>query len=408
MEKPLHLLYQHQLETSGGDADQIQLLRQPMREIIVHFPVTLEDGSRSLFKGYRVQHNNALGPFKGGLRFHEIVYLDECKALAGWMTIKCALQRLPFGGAKGGIKFDPRARSAEDVRRVARGFCHAIRSHIGSKVDIPAPDVGTNSELMDCMTRAYNVGTDVPDLAVFTGKSIGRGGSLGRTEATGQGVVWCMEAFARRHPNTTALSGSTFVVQGFGNVGSHVAKLLVARGATCVGAGDHTGYIVDSKGLDVAALCAHVTATGGVAGLPSTTVVDKATFFARECTFVIPAALELQIDEAVAATLRCEAVIEAANGPTTAEAERLLQERRIPVVPDVLCNSGGVVVSYFEWVQNLRYEQWTAEGVGKRLQASMETAVARVFDRADADGCSLRRAAFREALDTLGRASSAI
>ena len=399
MEKRLYELFSAQLDAACLDPSHTLALKQPMREIIVHFPVTLRYGRCVLFKGYRVQHNNARGPFKGGLRFHEIVYLDECKALAGWMTIKCALQKLPFGGAKGGIKFNPREYDSEDVLRIALAFCGAIRRDIGSKIDIPAPDVGTNGPIIDAMTDAFNEGLAVRDDAAFTGKSVMRGGSLGRVEATGRGVVACVREYAKRKNLT--LSGMTYIVQGFGNVGSQIARLLASHGLACIGVGDHTGYIVSDEGFDVHVLAEHVRQHGGVANHSSGVAVDKAGFFATQCDFVIPAALELQIDVEIASKMRCLAVFEAANGPTDVAAEDTLLSRGVDVVPDVLCNSGGVVVSYFEWLQNLRYESWTEEKVNGRLDAAMTDAFERVVDRAMSDGCSYRKAAFAVAIDAI-------
>lgn len=254
-------------------------------------------------KGYRVQHNNFCGPFKGGLRFHEIVYLDECKALAGWMTIKCALQNLPFGGAKGGIKFDPRAYVPMDVEKIAFAFCKAIRPYIGSHIDIPAPDVGTNARIMDIMTDAYNDSLRERDSAVFTGKSVVRGGSEGRAAATGMGVFLNIREYA--NAKGIDLKGATYIVQGFGNVGSHTAALLAPLGMVCVGIGDHTGYIACEEGFNVHRVGDYVKAHGGVQGYANGVVVDgKDDFFAIECDFVIPAALELQIDDTTATRIR--------------------------------------------------------------------------------------------------------
>ena len=314
--KDLYKLFQEQLTDAETDAIKctVQLLHQPANEIIVNFPVTLSDGSCEVMKGYRVQHNNFCGPFKGGLRFHEIVYLDECKALAGWMTIKCALQRLPFGGAKGGIKFNPRTYAPADVEKIAFAFCKAIRPYIGPHVDIPAPDVGTNARLMDVMTDAYNDSCRVRETAVFTGKSVVRGGSEGRAAATGMGVYINVREYAKH--KGIGLKGATYIIQGFGNVGSHTAALLAPLGMVCVGIGDHTAYLACEEGFNVHRVSEHVKAHGGVRGYVNGTVIDsRESFFEIECDFVIPAALELQIDDTVAARMKCRAVFEAANGP---------------------------------------------------------------------------------------------
>ena len=315
------------------------------------------------------------------------------------MTIKCALQRLPFGGAKGGIKFDPREHSAADVEAITRAFCAAIRSSIGSRVDIPAPDVGTTARLMDCMARAYNEGRDVPDRAVVTGKSVACGGSEGRAAATGRGVVVCLREYARSL--NWDLKGATYVVQGFGNVGSHAARLLSAHGMVCVGVGDHTGYLRCDEGFNVHQLAEHVRDHGGVAGYPHGEAVAREAFFAAECDVVVPAALELQVTPAIARQMRCRVVVEAANGPVDADADAVLRERGIEVLPDVLCNSGGVVVSYYEWLQNLRHEAWTEDDVLRRLDEAMRNAFDDVMNEAARERCTPRQAAFRLALQRL-------
>lgn len=388
----LYDLYQSQLDALDDDSDTITMLRQPMREIMVHFQCRLEDGKLHTFKGYRVQHNNLVGPYKGGMRYDGIVHLDECKALAAWMTIKCALQNLPFGGAKGGIKFNPREYTHADLRRISTGFCDAIHSYIGSSQDIPAPDVGTNSQIMDWMTAAYNRKSTVRDMGVFTGKSVGFGGSEGRVSATGRGVMICMREYAKMH--SLDLTGATFIVQGFGNVGSHAAQLMTKLGMVCVGVGDHTGYLECSEGFNVYKLSEYAKANRCIQGYTSGNEISKADFFAIKCDFVIPAALELQITAELAETMQCRAVFEAANGPTTFDADVVLDRRGIDVVPDVLCNSGGVVVSYVEWLQNVHHEAWSAERVERFLDERMTSSFARVYELSHERTCTPRKAAF--------------
>lgn len=403
-EDDLYDLFLGQLDGAGLPDEQTQLLRQPMREIIVNFPVVLSSGARVLFKGYRIVHNTFLGPSKGGLRFHEIVSLNECKSLAAWMTIKCALARLPFGGAKGGVKFNPKEFNAADIERISVAFCLAIRPHLGSKIDIPAPDVGTNSQIMDWMTKAYNLGAEVPDMGVFTGKSVGRGGSEGRMAATGRGVVCCLRAYAEKRG--IDLCGKTYIIQGFGNVGSHTARLLGFLGMVCIGASDATGCIVNEEGINLHRLLEHTTSAGGIAGYTGhgNSSIENAHFFQIPCDFVIPAALELQINDEVAKGMKCIAVVEAANGPTSLSAERILKERGIDVLPDVVVNSGGVVVSYYEWIQNSRYESWTEQVVTQRLEEKMRETFDRVDRRAIREQITYRQAAFRDAIETLNMA----
>lgn len=400
----LYTLFQNQLSNieehmSTEENKTLKLLKQPMNEIIVNFPVKLDCGETVLFKGYRIQHNNFRGPFKGGLRFHEIVHLDECKALAGWMTLKCSLQNLPFGGGKGGIKFNPRDYSAENLERISRSFCKAIHNYIGSDIDIPAPDAGTNSKIMDWMTSEYNAKSAKRDMAVFTGKSVKFGGSHGRMAATGQGVTICIREYAKW--KNIDLKGKTYLLQGFGNVGSFTAQLLNTLGLVCVGVGDFSGYLLCSEGFNIHKLNEHVKQNGCVGNYESGKKVSREEFFKHSCDILIPAALELQITEEVAKTLNCKLVVEAANGPTTHDADIIMKEANIDVLPDVLCNSGGVVVSYYEWLQNLRHESWPQEQVEKQLDERMVSTFHKVVECSNKNNCSLRDAAFTIAVENL-------
>ena len=395
MSSTVYELYQKQLDAADAPA----IYYQPKNEIIVNFPVKLSSGEVVLFKGYRVQHNNSRGPFKGGLRFDSVVHLDECKALAGWMTIKCALQKLPFGGAKGGIKFDPRSYSQEDVLNISRAFCSAIHSYIGSNCDIPAPDVGSNSLIMDAMTKEYNLKLTTRDYGVFTGKSVDFAGSEGRNDATGMGVKICIEEFAKM--KGADLRGKTFIVQGFGNVGSAVARLLSPLGLVCIGIGDHTGYKMSVEGFNIHRLCEHVRTERSIAGYDHGKDCTNEDFFAISCDYIIPAALELQITESIAKNMKCTAIFEAANGPTTFEADSILYEKNIHVFPDVLCNSGGVVVSYYEWLQNRSYEHWTESDVHKKLTDRMKSVFNEVVSVSIKDNIPYRTAAFKIALENI-------
>ena len=405
-EKNLNTLFQNQLdsiskfvESNSDKRNTLNILKQPMNEIIVNFPVKLKSGEIEIFKGYRVQHNNFRGPFKGGLRFHEIVYLDECKALAGWMTLKCSLQELPFGGGKGGIKFNPRDYESQDLENISKSFCNAIHSYIGSEVDIPAPDIGTNSVIMDWMVSKYNERSVRRDMAVFTGKSVCCGGSKGRHEATGQGVAICIREYAKF--KNISLKGRTYILQGFGNVGSCTAQILNSLGMVCVGVGDHTGYYTCKEGFNIHKLKEYVNEKKCVKDYEAGELKTKEEFFKTTCDFVIPAALELQITRETVENLDCMAIIEAANGPVTDDADMLLGQKNIDVVPDVLCNSGGVIVSYYEWLQNLRYEYWNEEKIKNDLDERMTNTFLKVVELSKANECSLRQACFIIALDNL-------
>ncbi|MCL4159506.1 UNVERIFIED_CONTAM: hypothetical protein GTU68_054842 [Idotea baltica] len=380
-----------------------QILSHPKNEIIVNFPVTLDDGSKKVFTGYRIQHNNLLGPFKGGLRFHPDVDLDEVKALAAWMTFKTALVGIPFGGAKGGVTIDPSQYSNEEMRRIVRRFTHALGSNIGPDHDIPAPDVGTSSQTMDWVMDTYaNIqppGFRQSVKGVVTGKSVEVGGSLGREAATGRGVLyslrhWCGESGIR-------LDDLSVAVQGFGNVGSFFAELAAEAGCKIVGVADHTGTIANPDGIEVAKLRDWVAENGGINDYPGATNIGTEEFFKLDIDVLVPAALENQITEERAKVLRCRVVVEAANGPTTPEAEVVLAERGIEVVPDILANAGGVIVSYFEWLQNKSARAWSFDDVDNRLRELVWQAHDKVVDRRKELNCSRREAAYVVALDRI-------
>lgn len=378
------------------------IVGQPMREIMIHFPVRLTDGTMKIFKGYRVQHNNILGPFKGGIRYHEDVYLDECKALAAWMTLKCALQRLPLGGGKGGIKFNPREYGDEDLRRITRGFTFALQRDIGPYHDVPAPDMGTNEKTMDWLMYAFSEREGRTTYGVTTGKSLHCGGSLGRPSATAMGIRHCFNEWARTRRPGVDLASMSFAVQGFGNVGGFTAKLFCDLGLCLKAVGDHTGYWYCETGLDVHALerwaKTHRCLKGIEEVLPTATPITREEFFGVEVTVFVPAALELQVGEAEAKSLKCEVVIEGANGPCDLAADATFEERGIDLIPDILANSGGVTVSYAEWVQNKRQAEWSEGEVGEFLRAHMTKAFHRVVEYAGEKGVSLRTAAHRLAL----------
>jgi glutamate dehydrogenase (NAD(P)+) len=379
------------------------ILSQPKNEIIVNFPVRMDSGEVRLFKGYRVQHNNLLGPFKGGIRYHPMVSLDDVKALAAMMTWKSALMRLPFGGGKGGIKFDPHSVSRQELQRITRRFTHALGENIGPEYDIPAPDVGTSGQIMAWMMDTYSnmVGAEHKQSVkgVVTGKPVASGGTLGRAKATGQGLVFCILEWAKEHAFT--LEGSTMSVQGFGNVGSNTAVILSKLGVSTIAVGDHTGYLYNPEGFNAHKLQDYVEAHGSIAGYPGGKPITREEFFATKADIFAPCALENQIGEAEARALEVRLVGEGANGPCNPAGERVLLEKGIDILPDVLANSGGVTVSYYEWVQNKRSESWSEEEVDARLEVAMKRAYREVSDFARQRKCEMRVAAYGIALQRI-------
>ncbi|MEM6459511.1 MAG: Glu/Leu/Phe/Val dehydrogenase [Planctomycetota bacterium] len=377
------------------------IMAQPKNELMVHFPVAMDDGSYRLFKGYRVQHNNILGPYKGGVRFHAGVSLDHVKALAVLMTMKCSLADLPLGGGKGGVQVDPRSLSTDELRRLTRRFTSALGDNIGPDHDIPAPDVGTDAQVMAWMADTYVNFTQVAHrgsgVAVVTGKPLAFGGSAGREKATGQGLVFVLEDLLPEMG--LPLDRLSYSVIGFGNVGSWTARLLQRHGATLDAVLDHTGAITSEDGLDAEALAEHVAATGGVAGFAGSRPIGGDDFYRREVDLLVPAALEQMIDEENAGLLNCKVLAEAANAPTTPAGERVLVDRGVRVLPAILCNCGGVTVSYFEWRQNRASDRWEAKEVDDELRKHMRSATAKVLRQADRLGCDMRSAAYAAALD---------
>ena len=348
------------------------LLNLPNNEITVNFPVTLENGDQKFFTGYRVQHNNILGPYKGGLRYSPHVTLDECKALATWMTFKCALLNIPLGGGKGGLKINKNDYSKNDLKLITENFSKALYPFIGPYKDIPAPDMNTNSEIIDWMVNA-NKSSKPLHKATFTGKSIKNGGSLGRTEATGFGVSEIYKNYCRVH--AIKPENTTYILQGFGNVGSNAAICLNKQNAKLLAVGDHTGYYKHAKFQTISEINEMVKYNDknkSLQGFPLLKPISDKEFWALKCTFIIPAALESQITLDNVGLLDCKCIIEGANGPVDSAAEEELLNKFIDVIPDILANSGGVLVSYYEWVQNTRNEFWEREKVlgsaAKKLQ----------------------------------------
>jgi glutamate dehydrogenase (NAD(P)+) len=379
------------------------ILSQPKNEIIVNFPVRMDSGEVRLFKGYRVQHNNLLGPFKGGMRYHPQVALDDVKALAAMMTWKSSLLRLPFGGGKGGIKFDPHSVSKQELQRITRRFTHALAENIGPEYDIPAPDVGTNSQAMAWMMDTYMnmVGSAQKQMVkgVVTGKPVASGGTLGRQKATGQGLVFCILEWAKERGFT--LEGSTMIVQGYGNVGSNTAAILSKLGVSTIAVGDHTGYMYNPEGFNAHKLQDHVEAHGSIAGYPGGKAITREEFFATKADIFAPCALENQVGDAEAKALDVKLVAEGANGPCNPAGERAVLDKGIDLLPDVLANSGGVTVSYYEWVQNKRSETWSEEEVDARLEVAMKRAYREVSEFARHNKCDMRVAAYAIALQRI-------
>jgi len=375
-------------------------------ELVVHFPVKMDSGEVEVFTGYRVQHNNALGPYKGGLRYHPTVDLDAAKALAMWMTWKTALAGLPYGGAKGGIQIDPKNYSTAELERITRRFTYALGDNIGPELDIPAPDINTNSQTMAWILDTY-MSTKAPNersknLHVVTGKPLGAGGSEGRDRATGFGVFLCVKFWAEKQK--IDLKDKTFIVQGFGNVGFWASRYLEREGARLVAVQDVTGTYFNDQGISVEELNDYQKSVGSLEGFKNADLVPKDKFFGIDCDICIPAALGNQITANNAADIKARVIAEGANGPTDVEAEEILLQRGIMIIPDILCNSGGVIGSYFEWLQNRNGEIWTMEEVMEKLEKKLKTSFDKVMSVSEKRQVDARTAAFIIAIERLEQA----
>jgi glutamate dehydrogenase (NAD(P)+) len=375
-----------------------ETLKRPKRALIVDVPIEMDDGSVAHFEGFRVQHNLSRGPGKGGVRYHPDVTLEEVMALAAWMTVKCAAVNLPYGGAKGGIRVDPRQLSLKELERVTRRYTSEIGIIIGPQRDIPAPDVNTNPQIMAWMMDTYSMNTGTTATGVVTGKPLHLGGSLGRVKATGRGVFVTGREAARRIG--LGLEGARVAVQGMGNVGSSAAELFVQAGARIVAMQDHTGTVVSPQGFDMASTMEVLRREGGIAGCTGETIANE-DFWDVDCDILIPAALEGQITPARARRIKARLVLEGANGPTLPQADDVLTERNVLVVPDVICNAGGVTVSYFEWVQDFSSFFWSEDEINVRLDKIMVDALKRIWDTADRHKVSLRTATFAVACERI-------
>ncbi|MFH0918946.1 MAG: Glu/Leu/Phe/Val dehydrogenase [Fibrobacterota bacterium] len=385
------------------DDDIRKILGKPMNEIMVNFPVKMDNGHVATFSGYRVQHNNVLGPFKGGLRYHPMVNIDEVRALAAWMTWKCAIAGLPYGGAKGGIQIDPKKYSIHELERITRRFTYALGDSIGPDYDIPAPDVNTNPQIMAWILDTY-LSTVPPQerlrsIHVVTGKPLESGGSVGRNKATGQGIVYTIERWAK--DNKVDLKKTTFFVQGFGNVGSWAALILCKLGAKLVAVEDVNGAIADKNGIDPEKLQEYIKAGKAISKFPGAKLVDHKAFIATKADIFIPAAMERQITKETAPFLNVRLVAEGANGPMDIDGDALMQKKGIDVLPDVLCNSGGVIVSYYEWLQNKRSESWDLEEVDGKLKKRIGDAYENVMVAKKKFKTDSRTAAYIVALSRL-------
>jgi len=399
---------------AGLDPEVVELLKHPKAVMHVSIPVRMDDGSLKVFKGYRVRHNNNRGPTKGGIRYHPGVSLDEVKALAFWMTCKCAVAGIPFGGGKGGIIVDPRELSHMELERLSRGFIQQIADFIGPDVDIPAPDVYTNARIMGWMMDEYSKIKRQYSPAVITGKPIPLGGSLGRDDATGRGAYYCIKELEKRRAwNPTKI---TVAVQGFGNGGQNAAKLLHADGYKVVAVSDSKGGIYKADGFDVPSLIQFknqsrklkaVYCDGSVCEAIQADSISNEQLLELEVDILIPAALENQITPANVGNIKAKVIVEVANGPTTPQADEALTKRGTLVVPDILANAGGVTVSYFEWVQNRQGFYWPVEEVRQRLEKIMRAEFNAVYDLMDKHKIDMRTAAYAHALGRIGEAVEA-
>jgi glutamate dehydrogenase (NAD(P)+) len=385
------------------DEGMRRVLREPRRELTVHFPVKMDDGSVRVFTGYRVQHNLGRGPAKGGIRYHQDVSIDEVKALAMWMTWKCAVVGIPYGGGKGGVIVDPKKLSTKELEALSRRFFTEIEVLIGPEKDIPAPDVNTNGQIMAWFMDTYSMHAGYTVPGVVTGKPISLGGSEGRNEATARGTVFCIVE-AARHLGIE-LPKAKVAVQGFGNAGSIAAQLMTAEKATIVAVSDSTGGIHNPNGLEINKVIAWKQEHGTVQGFPGAKDITNAQVLEVECDILIPAALENQITARNADNVKAKLVAEAANGPTTPEADEIFWKKGIFLIPDILCNAGGVTVSYFEWVQDLNRDHWTEEEVNDKLRTIMVRSFQETLAIARREQCYMRTAAYLLAVQRVADAT---
>ena len=383
--------------------DLLNILSNPINEIKMNFPVKINNKIET-FSGYRVQHNNFLGPFKGGLRYHNEVSIDEVSALAQWMTYKCAVQDIPFGGAKGGLNIDVSKYTDEEIQNITREFTKSLYPYIGTNKDIPAPDVNTNSQIMDWMTDEYNKisgnhNSTSNMKSIFTGKSIHFGGSHVREEATGRGVALMIKEWADKKDYN--LRGKNYIIQGFGNVGYHTCVVLSTFGMNLIAVGDHSCYLYAPEGLNIFNLKEHSNINNSVKNYEFGTEISKEDFFKLKCDIIIPSALELQINKEIAENIDCTLIVEAANGPIDNEAEEVLEKKNITIIPDILANSGGVLVSYYEWLQNKRDEYWSEKEIRDKFDEKISDTFKKIYSLSVRNNCTLREASYIYSLNKI-------
>ncbi len=395
---------EHAAEVGNIDKTYFEILKNPQRETKVYLPVEMDNGNVKVFEGWRIQHSNILGPFKGGIRFHPDCSLNEIKALATWMTLKCAVAGIPYGGAKGGIKVDPSQLSKRELRALTRRYTFAISPVIGQDTDIPAPDVNTNAQTMAWVLDTYSQLQGKPCPGVVTGKPIELGGSKGRNSATGRGVYFATKLLLESEGRY--LDGIKVAIQGMGNVGANAARIFYHRGIKIVAVSDIDGGLYCEAGLNIQQISQHLEKGGSLKdyNAEGVTHITNKELLLCDCDVLIPAALENQITKEIAENVKCSYVIEAANGPTSKEADEILEQRGILVVPDIFANSGGVVVSYFEWVQNIQELTWDREKICQMLEQLMTKSFGEIQDIREECKCNFRMAAYILALRKLLRA----
>jgi glutamate dehydrogenase (NAD(P)+) len=387
----------------GIDDNLINVLSQCKKAVEVSIPTQMNDGNTKVFTGYRVTHNVARGPSKGGIRYHPDVTLDEVKALSMWMTWKCALANIPFGGAKGGVIVNPKALAPRELERMTRRFTSEIINEIGPEKDIPAPDVGTDSRVMAWIFDTYSMNKGHSVLGVVTGKPLAIGGSLGREEATARGALYVLRGAARKR--NLDLNGATAAVQGFGNVGSYLARFLVQDGAKVVAISDSSGGVHNANGIDVEAAFAHKRETGSIGGLPGTDPISNDDLLLLDVDVLAPCALEQVISESNADRIKASIVVEGANGPVTPAADEILEQNGVLILPDILANAGGVVVSYFEWVQGLQEYFWREDEVNAKLNDIVTRAFNETWALHESKGVSMRLGSYGLAVQRVAEAT---